>query len=471
MRIKSIVKKQMLLYLSTIAVCVVVLGAVLAVVYTRHYMNEKKDELIAQGEKIADAFTKAYYTGNLNHLSYELQVLENYMGAGILMVNQDGVVVMTSPGFDETMIGEALGYEELIQGVLDGKVVSLETKPTRFFDTPMLFVGYPITAGQLSGIFMCRSMPEMEASLKEMYGRGIASLLLVGLFAVLVSYMTSRRMTLPLMEMNRAAKVIADGDFEQRVKIESNDEVGQLGESFNHMAESLQAYEKTRRDFIANVSHDLRSPLTSMQGFLTALLDGTIPPEKQEKYLRIVLEETYRLSRLTENIVDLSRAESSRILLEETDFDLNDLIRTNIALLEPQLRQKRVGIRAIYAAEQTMVHGDRDKISRVLQNLLSNAVKFSPEGAVIEMETSWLGKKKVLVSVKDEGPGIPAEDQKYVFDRFYKADATRNQDKAGSGIGLAIAKEFILAHGETITVKSQEGAGSTFAFSLKRADI
>ena len=469
MKKRSIVKKQMLLYLGTIAVCVFTLCGVLSMAYTRQYMNEKKDELIEQGQKIALGYTKAYLTGSIDNLSYEVQILENYMGANILMVNEDGVVMLASPALSDGAIGQTLSYEGLVEGLLDGNVVSLVTKSGGFFDMPMLIVGYPIQAGQMAGIFMCCPMPEIEASLRETYGMGLVSIFFVSLFAVFVSYMTSKKMTKPIMEMNEAAKIIARGDFEKRVEITGSDELGQLAESFNLMAESLQRNEKLQRDFIANVSHDLRSPLTSMQGFLTALLDGTIPPERQEKYLRIVLEETERLSRMTKGIVELSRAESSSILLDETDFELNDVIRSNTAVLEPQLQKRGVSIRAIYAEQKTMVHGDRDKISRVVQNLLSNAVKFSPEGGVIEVETTLTEKKKVLVSVKDEGIGISAEDQKYIFDRFYKGDPTRNLDAAGSGIGLCIAREFIQAHGETITVKSEEGKGSTFAFSLKLA--
>lgn len=469
MKKDSIVRKQMLLYMTTLALFVMLLGGALGFVYTRHYMNEKRDELITQGEKIAEAYTKGYRTGNLNNLSYELQILENYMEAGILMVNQDGQIVMASPGFNETILEKNLLNDALLEGVMEGNVVSMQTKQGQFFDTPMLLVGYPVSEGQLSGIFMCRPLPQIQASLMQMYQMSVVSLFFISLLGMIISYMTAKYVAWPLAMMNRAAKVIAGGNFDQRVEIKSNDELGELAESFNHMAESLQDYEKTRKDFIANISHDLRSPLTSMQGFLTAMLDGTVPPERQEKYLKIVLEETQRLSRMTEGIVELSRAQSSCILLEESDFDINDLIRANIAMLEPQLNEKQVSVRAIYEDQVTMVHGDKDKISRVLQNLLGNATKFSPEEGVIEVETT-LKEKKVLISVKDQGPGISPEDQKYIFDRFYKADETRNKDKGGSGIGLAIVREFIQAHGETITVKSEEGKGSVFAFSLKLAE-
>lgn len=470
MKKDSIVRKQMMLYMATIAVIVAIFGGSIALIYTNHYMNEKKEDLIGQGRKIAEAYTKGYRTGNLSNLGQELRVLENYMGAGVLFVNKEGVVVLTSPGYNEAFMEEGLIYEELLDGVRKGEVVSIQTKPGQFMDTSMLLVGYPISEGQLSGIFMCLPLPAVEASLMEMYQMSVVSLFFVSLLGLIVSYLTAKHVAWPLVLMNRAAKVIAGGNFEQRVKVRSSDELGELAESFNHMAESLQVHEKVQKDFIANISHDLRSPLTSMQGFLTAMVDGTVPPQKQEKYLRIVLEETERLSRMTQGIVELSRAQSSTILLEETEFDINDLVRVNITMLEPQLKEKNARIHAIYAEEVTLVKGDKDKISRVLQNLLSNAAKFSPEGGIIEVETTLLEKRKVLVSVKDEGPGISREDQKYVFDRFFKADTTRNRDKVGSGIGLAIAKEFILAHGESITVKSEEGQGATFAFSLKLAD-
>lgn len=470
MKKDSIVRKQMLLYMSTIAVCVMLVGGALALVYTTHYMNEKKDELIQQGEKIAEAFSKGYRTGNLSNLSYELEVLETYMDAGILIVNQEGQIVITSPEFYGVIHEKDILNDALLEGVLEGKVVSMQTQKGQLFDMPMLVVGYPLSEGQIAGLFMCRPLPQIQASLMEMYQMSIMILFFVSLLGVIVSYLTAKYVALPLMRVNRAAKVIANGNFAERVSVGSNDELGELAESFNHMAESLEAHERMQKDFIANISHDLRSPLTSMQGFLTAMLDGTVPPEKQEKYLRIVLEETQRLTRMTQGIIELSRAQSSSILLEESDFDINGLIRMNIEMLEPQLAEKNVHIHAMYAEEETRVHGDMDKISRVLQNLLGNAAKFSPENGIIEVETTIKERKKVLISIKDEGPGISAEDQKYVFDRFYKTDTTRNLDKTGSGIGLAIVREFIQAHGESITVKSEEGKGTVFVFSMKLAE-
>jgi len=281
--------------------------------------------LIQQGEKIAQAYKKGYRTGNLSELSYELQILESYMGSGVLVINENGEVALASPGFNDEFLGDNRISQTLIERVQNGEIVSVQTKSGQVSDTPMLVVGYPFSEGHLAGILMCRSLPEIEESLKEMYQISVISLFFVSLLGLIVSYVTAKYVALPLMRMNRAAKVIANGNFEERVDVTSSDELGELAQSFNHMAESLQTHEKVQKDFIANISHDLRSPLTSMQGFLTAMLDGTIPPEKREHYLKIVLEETERLSRMTQSIVELSRAQSSAILLDESDFELNEL--------------------------------------------------------------------------------------------------------------------------------------------------
>lgn len=470
MKVKSIFTKQLLLYVGTLLAIFMLVGVILSMVYTQHYMDERKNELINQGMKVSKEYKKAYFTGDLSNLSYELQVLEGYMAASIFFIDKNGVVVLTSPGIDDAWIGQAITNQEVIEGVLEGKIMTLEGKINGMFDEPVLTVGYPLQTEQIAGIFMCTSMPEIERSLHGMYKMGFCILAAVMSIGIVLVYILSKKISSPLMQMNEAAKVIAGGNFEQRVEISSEDEVGQLAESFNHMAESLDKYEKVRRDFIANVSHDLRSPLTSIQGFLSAILDGTIPQEKQEHYLNIVLEETKRLTKLTNDIVELSRAQASTITLEKKCFDINKLIRESIERLEPRLQQKEITIEAIFAEKESFVEADEDKIARVLYNLVDNAIKFSYDGGKIEIETVLKQNKKLLISVKDYGKGISKEEEKYIFDRFYKVDSSRGKDKTGSGLGLSIVREFLLAHGENIVVKSEEGEETAFLFSLKRAE-
>lgn len=467
MKKKSIVRKQVMLYGATILICILMLAGILSIIYTNHYMEEKQTELTEQGQKISTAFANAYLTGDLSNLTFELQVLETYMDAKVLMVNDKGMVVLTSPSTDFVLVGEEFVYPYVGNSVLNGNITVAQVEPKAGgFSVDTLIVGLPMDTGDIIGIFMCHPMPVLKESLMEIYTAGLTGCLVVFVFSVFMSYFTTQKIAQPLKEMNDVTKIIAGGNYNQRVTIHGEDEVGQLGKSFNEMATSIQNNDKIRRDFIANVSHDLRSPLTSMRGFLTAMIDGTIPHEKQEKYLNIVLEETNRLTRITESIVDLSQAQNNTISLDITEFDINSMMRNIITIMEPQIFEKKITINAIYAEKNTIVTGDKDKISRVFQNLLNNAIKFSNYNSSIAVETTLTNNRKVFVSIKDEGIGMSDEDQKYIFERFYKADATRNEIKEGSGLGLAIAREFLFAHGEEISVKSVLDKGTTFVFSL-----
>lgn len=470
MRIKSIFTKQLIIYVATLFASFFLLGAVLSVVYRERYMNETKEKLINQGMEISKEYIRAYYTGNMKNLIFELQVLEDYMNASVFFIDHKGVLVMASSGIKEKWIGQTITNPEAINEVIKGNIVTLEGIMTDLFDEPVLTVGYPIDSDSVAGIFMCTSMPEIQRSLQGMYKAGFLSLFFVMTVGVVLVYLSSKKISKPLLEMNQAAKIIAGGNLEQRVKINSDDEVGQLAVSFNHMAESLDEYERVRRDFIANVSHDLRSPLTSIQGFLNAVLDGTIPPERQNHYLQIVLEESTRLSKLTNDIVELSHAQTSAITINYGRFDINKLIRNSLEKLEFQFQEKNITVQGIFEEKETFVWADDEKIQRVIQNLVENAIKFSSPNSHIEIETTLKDKWKVFIAVRDEGCGINETDQKYVFDRFYKSDTSRGLDKKGSGLGLSIVREFLLAHGENIVVKSEQGKGSEFVFSLKVLD-
>ena len=466
MKNDSIVRKQMMLYMATIAIFVAVVCGALTILYTKHYMAEKREELIQQGEKIAQAYKKGYRTGNLSELSYELQILESYMGSGVLVINENGEVALASPGFNDEFLGDNRISQTLIERVQNGEIVSVQTKSGQVSDTPMLVVGYPFSEGHLAGILMCRSLPEIEESLKEMYQISVISLFFVSLLGLIVSYVTAKYVALPLMRMNRAAKVIANGNFEERVDVTSSDELGELAQSFNHMAESLQTHEKVQKDFIANISHDLRSPLTSMQGFLTAMLDGTIPVELQDKYLNIILFETERLTKLTQGILDLNQFGRHRgIMLDLADFDINRMIKTTILTFEGTCEKKGITFDLVLTGQELFVHADMSKIQQVLYNLIDNATKFSHQNSAIKIETS-IKNEKVFISVKDSGIGIPADSIKKIWERFYKTDLSRGKDKKGTGLGLAIVKEIIQAHNEHINVISTEGVGTEFIFTL-----
>ena len=245
--------------------------------------------------------------------------------------------------------------------------------------------------------------------------------------------------------------------------------MGYLAATLSYMANEIARSEDNQKKFIANVSHDFRSPLTSIHGYLEAMLDGTIPPEMYVKYLHIVLNETDRLTKLTNSLLTLNNLNTRGMVLEKTDFDLNTVIRDTAATFEGTCQQKRISIELVLTGDELYVNADMGKIQQVLYNLLDNAIKFSHNDSVIKIETTEKNTK-VFVSVKDSGIGIPKDSLKLIWDRFYKTDLSRGKDKKGTGLGLSITKEIIQAHNENINVISTEGEGTEFIFSLPLSD-
>ena len=245
------------------------------------------------------------------------------------------------------------------------------------------------------------------------------------------------------------------------------DEMGYLSASLNYMSSHLRDMDDYQKKFVANVSHDFRSPLTSIKGYVEAMTDGTIPPELYDKYLKIILFETERLTDLTQDLLTLNEFDTKNLLLNKELFDIHDMIKQVAASFEGTCTQKKISIDVVLAAKHLNVNADKRKIQQVLYNLLDNAIKFSDPDSVVTVETTERGDK-VYISVKDDGIGIPRSSLNKVWERFYKSDLSRGKDKKGTGLGLAIVKEAIQAHGENINVVSTEGVGTEFIFSLPK---
>ena len=296
---------------------------------------------------------------------------------------------------------------------------------------------------------------------------------LIGAFTLIgagvVSYYTAYRVINPFIEMNHAVQCYSRGDFSTRIPVDGNDEAAQLGKSLNEMAEQLRDLEDTRRSFVANVSHELRSPLTSMKGFLEAMQDGTIPEENFPEYIEIVLNETRRMVTLVNDLLDLARIESGTIQLNFEVFDINELIRRTLLTCEARLVENEMEMEVRFAQEQCTVYADSAQIGQVLRNLIDNAIKYSPKGRSLFVSTYSM-RKTVYVTVRDNGIGIPQEDVPHVFDRFYKVEKAHTPTpQMGSGLGLSIVKRIIEQHGQSITVRSARGRGTQFTFTLERA--
>jgi signal transduction histidine kinase len=472
---KSFFRKHFIIYISALAVSFALLGFTMTTLFFQYFITQKERALETQGQKILSILLPLAYSRNdffrqvqLNLLQNEMQNFRFYMETRCLLVNENLEVVIAPNDFAQYM-GVPLDQPALAP-VFRGETVSLRGDLGGIFPVPMLTVALPVEVeGQIYyGALLSTPLPQLEQTMLDVVLIMLICLVVCATLTFVFMFFYLRSFSKPLREMSDAARVIANGDFEKRIAVATRDEVGRLGESFNAMAESLFRQEELRRGFISNISHDLRSPLTSMRGFLQALLDGTAPEGKQGHYLAIILDETDRLAKLADDILDLNKIQSPEIALEISEFDVNELIRKTARMFEKRIVDKAIDLTLTFAEEANRVRADRDKILRVLYNLLDNAVKFSRPGGRIAVETT-VADKKVLVSVKDTGLGIRPEDQQRVFDRFFKADASRGEDTKGSGLGLAIVRAFMIAHGETVTLRSGLGEGSEFVFSLQGA--
>ncbi|MCL2197359.1 MAG: cell wall metabolism sensor histidine kinase WalK [Defluviitaleaceae bacterium] len=452
--------KQLLFYLGTLIVCFTFLGIVLSQVLRGFLTEQRANELTRLAERVAYSMENLTGYGALFILGQEIRNIHMYTGATVIILDTDFNIFVD---YGVPVGAGAHVYEDEIAPVMYGETVAVFGTSNHPALQPLLVVGVPFRiGGEVAGAALVGvSMAELEAAVDEMYRILLFALGVSAVLAFVLHFFTSRAISKPLRQINEAAGEIAGGDFEKRLPVRGKDEISKLAEQFNKMAEGLQEQERIRNAFISNLSHDIRSPLTSMRGFITAIADGTVGVDEQPYYLGIVLDESERLIKLSNDILDIQREAT----LEKSTFDINDLIRKTILGFSRQAMEKRLMITSRFAHSTDLVEADKDKISRVLHNLLENAVKFTPADGEITVETTET-REKVLISVSDNGRGMTSEELKYIFDRFYKGDPSRGEDKMGSGLGLSIVKSFIRAHGETLTVESDIEKGSVFTFTL-----
>ena len=295
----------------------------------------------------------------------------------------------------------------------------------------------------------------------------INSSIWVMIAAVLAAYIITERIVKPLRKMTSATKSFAAGDFSTRVDVDKhNIEIAELAKAFNNMAESLESLEKMRNSFLANISHDLRTPMTTISGFIDGINSGAIPPEKHEYYLGVISAEVHRLSRLVTQLLDVSRLESGERKFNYTDFDIAEVARLILISFEQKIEDKKLDVEFDAEYDGMYAKADKDAIYQVLYNLCHNAIKFAREGGKFRIRITRITDTKLKIAVYDQGQSLSDVDAKMVFDRFYKTDESRGLDKTGVGLGLYISKTIIDAHGETIGVDSIANDGCEFWFTL-----
>ncbi len=387
----------------------------------------------------------------------------------LLVTDNSGKILMTGGGGEMNFTGKSIPktlMDEINNGVEIRQLDALEG----LFDRPYLIYATPVFVEEYSvegTVFACSSSMTLNPLIEVMIKTVIMASLWVALAALIAVYFISDRIISPLKAMSRAAKSFAAGNFDVRVPVTGRDEVAELAVAFNHMADSLANFETMRNSFMANVSHDLRTPMTTISGFIDGMLAGAIPPEKHDYYLGIIAAEVKRLARLVSSLLDISRMQAGDRKFNMVPFDICEMARQIIISFEQKLETKNLDVEFACDEDKMFVLADHDAIYQILYNLCDNAVKFSREGGKYRVSLALSEKdKKTHVTVFNEGQGIAPDDIPFVFERFYKSDKSRGLDKSGVGLGLYISKTIIAAHKEEIWVESDFGENCAFHFTL-----
>lgn len=467
----TVFKKLVSVYLIVILVIFAVLGASMIKMFENYYFEKRSEALIAEGQKLNSTVIK-YINRQVTYerLKLEMESIERFLNTKVWVVDKMGYVYGVSNRSETKLIGRQLTEEDIVS-VLKGNIITKRGSYDEYFDSPVMTVGIPIFInGKVeNGVFMHSPIYEIKETLNGTYKIIIYSMLISMAIAVVLLYFISQRISKPIKEINKITKVIASGEFDKRVSIISKDEIGQLAVSFNHMAEELDKLEEMRKGFIADVSHELRTPLTLIKGYVKGLMDMELSEETRIEYLDIIYREIGRLTELINNLLDLSRMESGKSILNMDKLDINELIRRTIVYYSNRLEEKDINVEARFKHDPTYVIADKESISQVISNLVDNAIKFMNNGGNLVIETDIKGDK-ALISIKDTGIGIPENEVNNIWQRFYKGDKSRSRQIKGTGLGLSIVKEIIKSHNEQIWVSSKPGEGTVFKFTLKLHD-
>lgn len=426
-------------------------------------------EVYKEANLMANDYLPHYFSEQIssNNVYIQLSGLETHLDAAVWFVDREGTMITSAqsvefpfaPSSIEDFNPAEIGSSKYQIGNYHG-----------YFEDDVITVIAPVVQGYTPQGYLLihKSLTNID-ELQDILMKGVyitfAVIFLLS-FVILLGFQFF--VYRPLSLITEAAKQYASGNLEYEIPVNTEDEMGYLSASLNYMSSQLKDMEDYQKKFVANVSHDFRSPLTSIKGYVEAIADGTIPPEMQERYLKIILFETERLTDLTRDLLSLNEFDTQNLLLDKKAFDIHEVIKNVAASFEGRCTQKKISIELLFATKHLEVYADQRKIQQVLYNLLDNAIKFSDTDSIITIETTERGDK-VYTSVKDNGIGIPRNSLNKIWERFYKTDLSRGKDKKGTGLGLAIVKEAIQAHGENINVVSTEGVGTEFIFSLPKA--
>lgn len=470
---KSIFARYFTTVAAIILVSVVIFSGIVAGSSQGQWI-ENKNELLSKNvqtvsEILSDPSTRYEY-GRIQ-VYQTIDVISSIIDSTMFIVDENGQCYYST--------GDPKSAPENGQ-FLDSEIIAKATKG-KYVETGRLggalsercfIVGYPVVINGVQNGAVFASVPVHQSStyVKDVFGTILYAAIIVMLIAFVVTYLASAQMTKPLRQMAQVIRKIESGDFSARIPVERQDEIGLLADSINKMSVSVGALEGMRREFISSVSHELKTPMTTIAGFVDGILDGTIPSEESARYLRIVSDETKRLSRLVNSMLQLSRLQSEEMKLNKTTFNLSDMIISVFLSFEQKIEAKNLQIEGLDMLHPVSITADRDLIYQVVYNLTENAIKFTPDGGTVSV-TCVTEKQLVKFSIKNTGEGLQQNEMQKIFERFYKTDRSRSKDKSGMGFGLYIVKTIIGLHNGKITVGSVLGEYTQFDVMLPDVEI
>ena len=467
MKKNSIVRKLIITFSSITGGLLILVGLVLSVGFYRLSHDELVDTLNKQLDVVSEA-VGSY----LNNQDGTYDEVNRLLKIACLTNDMDGIVVdrlgyvymVSSQDYSSLKYTniDITKFKTPTNGNILYKKILIKDNDNARVDA---FIKPIYSNKQLDGyIIMVENEPINEK--RTILVIWISIILAVIVAGAIVKYFAQLLVVEPIEEINNAAKRLAKGDVQERVKVVGKNEIGELAESFNRMAQSIEQSDNIRKEFISNVSHELRSPITSIKGFIGGILDGVIPRDKENYYLKIVYDEIDRLARLVNDLLDISAMESGKFNLHISEFDINQTISLCILNLENKIQTKGLNVKTTFHEKRCFAIGDRDRILQVMTNLLENAIKYSEDNGQIEVNISTKGEK-IFVSIFNSGDILSENDLNHIWDRFYKSDKSRT-NKISTGLGLPIVRLILSQHNQDIWVENVEDKGVRFIFTLQR---
>ena len=464
-RKESINQRIIVTFISVTSIVLIFLGSIITILFNKNYHSTKLSNLEKQMGIIGNSINNY-----LNQQDGSYSQLKEIIKMACISTNTEAIIT-DRLGYVYLVNGE--DYQDLMYSKIKLNTESLssniEFKKEVFKTDNASIKGYVKAIyedGEIDGYMIMVMQNESERNF-NMFIIWITVIIEIIISAIVIKIVTNQIIIRPIDNINNVAKRLAKGEVEKRVVVNCNNEIGELAESFNMMAESLEKSDTKRREFISNVSHELRSPITSIKGFIGGILDGVIPRDRENYYLKIVYDEIDRLARLVNDLLDMSAMESGKFNLAITEFDINQVISLCILNLEHKIQEKGLNVKATFHNNRAYVLGDRDRIIQVVTNIIENSIKYSNDDGEIKIDVYSKGEK-IYVDIFNSGECIEEKELNKIWDRFYKSDKSRT-NKLSTGLGLPIVRSILSQHNEDIWVKNIEGKGVSFIFTLKKS--